>query len=193
MKIHHIILAAILIGFTVSVKAQRDTTKLKQEVEVVKAYQPSLSDARKINDIPKIKEDKPTKPEFEYSIYSEPIFSTFSVKPVQAAKIVGEPKTEIGKGLLKLGVGNYMTPYSELFYNALPGKKSNFGMHFKHHSSHGDIKLLNDDKVEAPFSDNYAEIFHKHFYRNSTLSLNGFFERKGFQYYGYRRFNDRCS
>lgn len=185
MKINYIILASIFIWVAVSAKAQQDSTKLKKEVEVVKAYQPSLSDARKINDIPKIKEDKPTKPEFEYSIYSEPIFSTFSVKPVQAAKIVGEPKTEIGKGLLKLGVGNYMTPYGELFYNALPGKKSNFGMHFKHHSSHGKIKLLNDDKVEAPFSDNYAEIFHKHFYRNSTLSLNGFFERKGFQYYGY--------
>lgn len=186
MRIKYISLLPVFILVAVNIaQAQQNDKKLKQEVEVTKAYQPSVSDAFKINDIPQIKEEKTEKPVFEYSIYSEPVFSTFSVKPVQAATIVGEPKTELGKGLLKLGVGNYMTPYGELFYNAIPGDKSNFGMHFKHMSSHGKIKLINDDEVDAPFSDNYAEIFGKRFFRNSTLGISGFFDRKGFQYYGY--------
>ncbi|HBL75220.1 MAG: hypothetical protein A2W90_06085 [Bacteroidetes bacterium GWF2_42_66] len=186
MKINYISLLPVFILSSVGiVNAQKDTTRLKQEVEVTKAYQPSISDAFKINDIPQIKEEKTDKPVFEYSISSEPVFSTFSVKPVQAATMVGEPKTELGKGLLKLGIGNYLTPYGELFYNAIPGNKSNFGMHFKHLSSHGKIKLVNDDKVDAPFSDNAAEIFGKRFYRNSTLTVTGFFDRKGLQYYGY--------
>ncbi len=186
MKIKYIkLLPIFILGFTVMVQAQQDTTRLKQEVEVTKAYQPSVSDAFKINDIPQIKEETTEKPVFEYSISSEPVFSTFSVKPVQAATMVGEPKTELGKGLLKLGMGNYLTPYGELFYNAIPGNKSNFGMHFKHLSSHGEIKLMNDDKVNAPFSNNSVEIFGKRFYRNSTLAVTGFFDRKGFQYYGY--------
>jgi hypothetical protein len=165
--------------------AQKDTTKLKQEVEVTKAYQPTINDALKINDIPKIKTEPSETPTFDYSIYSKPIFSTFDVKPVEAAKMVGEPTPEMGLGLLKLGLGNYLTPYGELFFNAKPGKKSNFGMHFRHLSSAGKVKLLNDDKVEAPESENTAEIFGKHFFRKSTLSGNLAYDRRAFDYYGY--------
>jgi hypothetical protein len=170
---------------TVSALAQKDTTRLRQEVEVTKAYQPTVNEAIKINDIPKIKTEPAETPTFDYSIYSKPVFSTFDPSPVAAAKMVGEQKPEMGIGLLKLGFGNYITPYGELFFNARPGKKSNFGMHFRHLSSFGKIKLLNEDKVEAPESDNTAEIFGKHFFRKSTLSGNLAFDRKAFTYYGY--------
>jgi hypothetical protein len=165
--------------------AQKDTVRLKQEVEVTKAYQPTINEAVKINDIPTIKAEPTETPTFDYSIYSKPVFSTFDVKPVAAAKMVGESKPEMGLGLLKLGFGNYLTPYGELFFNAQPDKKSNFGMHFRHLSSLGKIKLLNEDKVKAPESENTAEIFGKHFFRKSTLSGNLAFDRKAFTYYGY--------
>jgi len=165
--------------------AQKDTVRLKQEVEVTKAYQPTINEAVKINDIPKVKAEPTETPTFDYSIYSKPVFSTFDVKPVAAAKMVGESKSEMGLGLLKLGLGSYMTPYGELFFNAQPDKKSNFGMHFRHLSSLGKIKLLNEDMVKAPESENTAEIFGKHFFRKSTLSGNFAFDRKAFTYYGY--------
>lgn len=165
--------------------AQKDTVRLKQEVEVTKAYQPTINEAIKINDIPKVKAEPTETPTFDYSIYSKPVFSTFDVKPVAAAKMVGESKSELGLGLLKLGFGNYLTPYGELFFNAQPDKKSNFGMHFRHLSSWGKIKLLNDDLVKAPESENLAEIFGKRFFRKSTLSGNLAFDRKAFTYYGY--------
>ena len=91
----------------------------------------------------------------------------------------------MGLGLLKLGFGNYKTPYGELFFNAQPDKNSNFGIHLKHLSSSGKIKLLNDDKVEAPESVNEAEVFAKKFFRRSTLSGSLAFDRKTFNYYGY--------
>lgn len=165
--------------------AQRDTTKLRQEVEVTKAYQPTISEAEKINDIPKVKAEPTEPPTFEYSIYSKPVFSTFDPTPVAAAKMVGEPKSEMETGLLKLGLGNYMTPYGELFFNAQPDKNSNFGMHFRHLSSYGKIKLLNGDKVKAPQNENYATIFGEKFYRRSTLSGGLTFDHKAFNYYGY--------
>ena len=134
--------------------AQKDTTRLKQEVEVTKAYQPTINEALKINDIPKVKAEPTETPTFDYSIYSKPVFSTFDVKPVAAAKMVGESKSELGLGLLKLGFGSYMTPYGEFFFNARPDKKSNFGMHFRHLSSSGKITLLNGDRLKAPESEN---------------------------------------
>ncbi|MDP3913812.1 MAG: hypothetical protein Q8R96_08755 [Bacteroidota bacterium] len=165
--------------------AQQETTKIKQEVEVVKAYQPTISEVEKINDIPKIKTEQTEAPVFDYSIFSKPVFSTFDVTPVAAAKMVGEPKPEMEMGLLKLGFGNYMTPYGELFFNSQPDKNSNFGMHFKHLSSYGKIGLLNGDIVKAPQSENIAEIFGEKFWRKSTLSGSLAFDRKSFNYYGY--------
>ncbi len=182
---YHIASLFILLAAGQQANAQQDSTRLKQEVEVVKAYQPSISDAFKINDLPQIKDEKKDKPTFNYTINSQPVFSTFEVKPVQAAQMVGEPKAELGKGLLKAGVGNYLTPYGELFYNTKAGKNSVFGLHFRHLSSNGNVKLINDDKVDAPRSENVAELFTKHFFRRSTLSTKLFFDRQAHSYYGY--------
>jgi len=166
-------------------QAQQDSTRLQKEVEVVKAYQPSISDAFKINDIPRIREENTEKPVFQYRITPQPVFSTFLVEPVQAAEIVGEPQPELDHGLLKLGIGNYRTPYGEIFYNTLAGEKTTLGIHFKHLSSHGKIKLENDDKVKAPQSENTAEIFATHSFSKATLTTSLFFDRQAFRYYGY--------
>jgi len=183
-------LAASLLSFGLlmgagNAMAQKDSLKLKQEVEVVKAYQPSILDVQKINDIPQIKPEQTEAPTFDYSIFSKPVFSTFDPTPVAAAKMVGDPKEKLGLGLLKLGFGNYLTPYGELFFNAQPTQKSNFGMHFSHLSSSGKVKLLNEDLVKAPESENSAEIFGKRFFHKSTLSGSLAFDRKAFTYYGY--------
>jgi hypothetical protein len=179
------LLAAVLSLGAYNALAQKDTIKLRQEVEVTKAYQPTVTDAVKINDIPKIKAEQTEAPTFDYSIYSKPVFSTFDVPPVTAAKMVGETKPGMGMGLLKLGIGNYLTPYGEFFFNSKPDKSSNFGMHFKHLSSSGNIILLNEDKVKARESENTAEIFGKKFFRKSTLTGSLAYDRKAFNYYGY--------
>jgi len=184
-----LLVALLLVGGTTM--AQKDTVRLRQEVEVTKAYQPTILDAVKINDIPKIKPEQSELPTFDYSIYSKPVFSTFDVTPVTAAKMVGDQRPEMGNGLLKLGFGNYLSPYGEFFYNAQPDKKSNFGMHFKHLSSSGDISLLNGDFVKAPQSVNGAELFGKRFFKKSTLSGSLAYDRKAFNYYGYT--GDRLS
>lgn len=165
--------------------AQQDSTKLRKEVEVVKAYQPSIQEVQKINDIPQIKAEQTEAPTFDYSIFSKPVFTTFDPTPVAAAKMVGDPRPEMKNGLLKLGIGNYQTPYGELFFNAQPSKKSNFGLHFGHLSSSGKIKLLNDDKVKAPEAQTSGEIFGERFFRKSSLSGSVGFDRKALSYYGY--------
>ena len=180
----HLLLMLVIFG-SVNAMAQKDTVKLKQEVEVVKAYQPSISEVEKINDIPKIKAAQTEAPTFDYSIFSKPVFATFDVAPVAAAKMVGESGPELGMGLLRLGFGNYFAPYGELFFNAQPDKNSNFGMHFRHLSSFGKIDLLNYDKVKAPQAESVAEIFGEKFFRRSTLSGGLAFDRKSFNYYGY--------
>jgi hypothetical protein len=165
---------------------QEKKQELQKEVEVVKPYEPSVSEVFKINEIPQIRHQETEKPTFEYLIKPSPIFSTFHVEPVQAARMVDKPGPEPGQGLLKLGIGNYKTPYGEVFYNTGAGKTTTFGTHFRHLSSHGNIRLENGDRTKAPASDNHAELFMNHFFSDlTTLKAKLFFDRQGFCYYGY--------
>ncbi len=177
------LLALMLISIP-GVKAQQQDT-LRQEVEVVKSYTPVTIDAEKINDTPAIKDDTQKKPDFSYSIDSKPVFSALPVKNLQAATIVGKPEEKPGYGLVRGGIGNYNKPYAELFFNNTKNKNSIFGLHAMHLSSHSKLNLRNGERVSAPFSENEAEMFLKHMFRKSTLSVNLGVDHDGFRYYGY--------
>ncbi len=177
--------AVVLFSTTALISsAQRDTT-LNREVEVVKSFKPTIQDAHKINDMPKIEETEHQKPTFNYSIKSDPIINTFAVNPLKAASIASAPKEETGYGLIRAGAGNYNRPYGEFFFNHLVSKKSIFGIHAKHLSSNGTLKLEGGDRVDAPFSNNEAEVYFNQFFRESVLSFNVDYNRDAFNYYGY--------
>jgi hypothetical protein len=163
--------------------AQKDS--IQREVEVVKAYTPTIMDAEKINEMPVIKDEVFRKPDFNYSIDSNPVFSALSVKDLQAATILGKPAEKPGFGMVRAGIGNYNKPYGELFFNNPKGKNSVFGLHGKHLSSHSKLNLANGDRVKAPFSEDQAEMFMKYMIGKSTLSINLGIDHHSFRYYGY--------
>jgi hypothetical protein len=163
--------------------AQKDT--IQREVQVIKAYIPTVPDAEKINDMPVIKDEVHKKPDFSYSIDDKPVFSTLSVKDLQAATIVGKPAEKPGYGLIRAGAGNYNRPYGEIFFNNPKGKNFIFGLHGRHLSSFGKLNLKGGDRVKAPFSENEAEMFLKYMVGKSTLSVNLGIDHDGFRYYGY--------
>jgi len=178
------ILLLIFIVSAITATAQRDTS-LTREVEVTKAFRPTISDVHKINEMPIIDETEHQQPKFDYSIYSQPILNTFSVTPLKAATISKTEKKQTGYGLIRAGVGNYNKPYGEFFFNNVNSKKSIFGIHAKHISSHGKLTLEGGDKVDAPYSKNEAEVYYKHSLRSSILSVDVDFKHDGFNYYGY--------
>lgn len=177
------ILLFIFITSTTAVFAQRDT--LTQEVEVTKAYKPTINDANKLNSMPKIEETEFKKPTFNYSITSQPVFSTFSVNPLKAATIETALPKEKSYGLVRAGLGNYYKPYGEVFFNNVNSKNSVIGIRAMHLSSYGDVKLEGGNKVDAPFMKNEIEMYVKHIYQNSVLAVNFDFKNNGFNYYGY--------
>lgn len=164
--------------------AQQDTT-LTREVEVTKAFKPTISDANKINEMPKIDEPGHQIPKFKYNIQRQPILNAVSVNPLKAATIKNEKQEGSGYGLIRAGVGNYNKPYGEFFFNVLNSKRSLFGIHAKHLSSHGKVTLEGGDKVDAPYSKNDAELYYKQSFSKSVLSVDVDFNHQGFNYYGY--------
>ena len=169
----------------VTALAQKDSTKLNQSVEVMKAYRPSISNANKVNLMPVIDDTTRFTPEFKYSIESHPIKSGFTATPISAADVNGLQSKDLGLGYLKLGAGTYSTLYGELFFNLPKSKISTFGLHLRHLSSDGTIRLREDDRVDAPYSQNNASVFGSVNLGSAILSANLSYDRDAMRYYGY--------
>lgn len=184
MRLSFIILAC-LITIGKQAMGQRDSTKLNQDVEVVKPYRPSISNANKLNQLPVIDDTTHFTPEFKYSIESRPINSGFKAVPIGAAEIKGQADKNTGIGYLKLGIGNYNTTYGDFFLNNAKSKYWTFGLHLNHLASDGNVKLAKGDRVDAPYSQNKAEIFGSRLIGGSTLSSDLSYNRDMVTFYGY--------
>lgn len=169
----------------VSAMAQKDSTKLNQSVEVMKAYRPSISNANKVNLMPVIDDTTRFTPEFKYSIESHPIKSGFTATPISAADVNGLQSKDLGLGYLKLGAGTYSTLYGELFFNLPKSKIATFGLHLRHLSSDGKTKLREGDMVESPYSQNNAAVFGSVNLGSAILSASLSYDRDAMRYYGY--------
>jgi hypothetical protein len=55
----------------------------------------------------------------------------------------------------------------------------------RHKSSHGDLRLENDDKVNSGYVENNINLYGKRFFPGVTLSGNLNFDQHAFNYYGY--------
>lgn len=176
----------LIAGFSVEYAvAQKDTTKLNQSVEVMKAYSPSMSNANKINQLPVIDDTTRFTPEFKYSIDSHPIKSGFTASPIGAADVNGLRSKDLGLGYLKLGVGMYNTLYGEFFLNVPKSKIGTFGVHLRHLSSEGQVKLREGDLVDAPYSQNNGGLFGSVILGSTILSGELSYDRDAMRYYGY--------
>jgi len=150
-------------------------------VTVVKSFQPTIADAYKINDMPVVKDSVPPAPQLTYFINSKRVFTPFTVETLKSAKMVGEPLTKLYPALIKIGFGNYYTPYAEIFYNNLRSKDISYGVHLKHFSSKADMEGYGFGGL----SDNQIGLYGKKFLRKHTLTGNLDYNRNVIHYYGY--------
>ena len=181
-------LSAFLLILAIStdiVMAQKDTTVLNQSVEVMKAYHPSISNAKKVSLMPVIEDTTRYSPEFIYSIDSKPISSGFAASPIKSVDMNKESYKDLGLGYLKLGAGTAVTAYGEFFLNLPQSKNATFGLHLRHLSSDGTVKLAAGDKVDAPYSQNNATIFSSLNIGSTVLTTDLSYDRDAVNYYGY--------
>ncbi|MFZ4401675.1 MAG: hypothetical protein ACOYO1_16710 [Bacteroidales bacterium] len=154
----------------------------KNEVTVVAAYEPTISDAFKINFSPNIKDSVFEQPKFSYGIQSTKIATSFQIEPIKPAVIVGDPIVKLYKNLIKAGFGTYVTPYFELFANSVRSKTYAIGLHAKHLSSSGSIT----DYSNSNFSNNEIEVYGRNYFKKATIDGELFFHRDAVHYYGYK-------
>ncbi|HDP54735.1 MAG TPA: hypothetical protein ENN24_03505, partial [Bacteroidetes bacterium] len=87
-KIAGIIIASIGLAtlYVNSSFAQDD--KLTKEVQVVRPYEPTISDAFKINELPKVDDTISVSPSFSYNLTMRPVAINFDVNPIPPARMV---------------------------------------------------------------------------------------------------------
>jgi hypothetical protein len=170
--------------FATNVNAQIDST-LNKEVEVIKSYQPSISEAYKIGSNPKITDTINYSPTFEYHIFSRDIPIEKNINHLPVVQLGNTPRTTSNTGYAKGGIGNALTPYGELIINTSPSKNSDFGIFLYHFSSNPKSTLNNDLKVKSPYSNTMAKVFVKNYFRKSLLDWDISYQRNRNTYYGF--------
>lgn len=159
--------------------------QIQKEVVVVRPYQPTIVDASKITSLPDITDTAAITPDFDYTIYPMPMVVDYEVEPITAARLEEDPPSRLYNSQIKLGYGNYTTPYAELSINSLRNRDFSGGVYLKHHSSHGNITLDNDIEGLSGFSDNEVLLHGKRMFRESNLWGRAGITSNRFNYYGY--------
>jgi hypothetical protein len=159
------------------------------------SFRPTIADANKISENPVINDTTKKIAVGPYSIDSKRINTPFAVDPIVPAQISGEPLTKLYNGLVKIGLGNYNTPYGEVWYNHLRSKEIAYGIRLKHlssspkYSNYENTGLFSRPSFKnygyAGYSDNEVSLYGKKFLKEHTLSGNFDYARDVFHYYGY--------
>ena len=166
--------------------------ELNKEVYVVRPYEPTLSDAVKINFMPEINNAEFATPHFEYSISPKRLEGGFEPDIIKPAKTVATSLPKIYNSWLKIGLGNYSTSLAEVSISNVRSKEYAYGAYLYHKSSIGDIRLENNEKVPSDYAVNKIDLYARKFYPKMKLTGDLRLDHNGFNYYGYNTelFND---
>lgn len=153
-----------------------------ETVEVVKPYTPSVSDAPKIRETPKITDSVSLeKRPVQYSIFSVPVASTFTPAKGRATTVERQRPPKLYDNYITLGFGTYTSALAEFYSNIEVNRTDNFGIFLNHNSAQGGIDgvELDDHYYDSELNLNYSS-------RNRDLIWNLDFgaEHQQFNWYG---------
>lgn len=171
--------AHLLTGQTLT--RTEDTLKPK-DIVIVKEYEPTISDADKINKSPRVVDTLEVSQEpLDYSVIPKQIHTSFEVSPIKPAVMKGEPLDKLYKAYVKGGYGLYNTTLGELYINNLRSRTKNYGFKANHLSSTGNIK----DVGHSGYINTNADLFGKQIYYNKILSGGVGYDIDRFHKYGF--------
>jgi hypothetical protein len=122
--------------------AQKDTTKKTTTIDITSSYKPVLRNAVKINFAAAHLNADTGKPKMNYTVPAQNLF--YSYQPISLKPLALQQDTNLYLGqrnYLKVGFGNFATPYVSAGFSFGDGKKSLLNLYADYISSKGkDIK-----------------------------------------------------
>ena len=183
MKVKYTVLIIFIlnIAFNYAQEHTKDTID-NQVVNVVKPYTPTISDAFKIKDIPRLNDSSViNKKSIKYNIFSIPVASTFTPAKGKAASVDKTKAIKLYDNYASLSFGTYTTLLGEVYLNHSLSNSETVGGYFSHHSSQGGINdiLLDDDFSKTNLNAYYAQKL-----RDLSWKISGGFDIQSYNWYG---------
>jgi len=192
MKINHIIknavmktikyFAAILLFTMLYGTLQAQVKPYDERVTVIAPYQPTISDANKLNSQPMYTDTTFVKPRMTYQTLTRKYKTQYTAEPIKAARVGDVNLSKLYKFLVKAGFGNYTSPYGEFFVNNTYSRSYAVGGHLKHHSYLGKIK----NWAYPGNSENLVDFYGKKFFKKTEVGGGLGYKRNVWHYYGFK-------
>ena len=156
-------------------------------VKVVRPYEPVISDAFKLSELPKINDTIKVRPNFSYEITPIKYETKYSPIHIKPAKLINEPLSKLYYGYAKLGFGFlYLSPLAEISVGSKRSNNWQWKSIVHYQGSNGKVKHKNGEKVYAGLNEFSVGGKAKKFFDNSTeLSIHTIFSGNSSYYYGY--------
>ncbi|MDL2227722.1 hypothetical protein LJC25_00695 [Bacteroidales bacterium OttesenSCG-928-K03] len=178
-KIYFVTLIVSVISIT-NIYAQ--TPQYDEQINVVAPYEPSVSDANKINVNPEYVDIKLEKETINYNMSSPSTnltkHKTFGLDPLDPTRESELAKKHIFYG--KFGFGSNVEPLADIYVNSSDNKKVGGGFHIKHNSAWRQMKNVFNNS----YSNTDFDLYGKVKFNNQELQLKGFYAHNMFNYYG---------
>lgn len=183
-RIIKVIVGLSLILSITSLAFGQDET-LAKKVQVVRPYEPSISDAFKLNLLPQVEDTTRVSPTFSYNLTLRPVTIDFPISFISPARMIAEPLSRTRFGYAKVGFGNYSSPLAEIYLSSDRSQKYVYGGSVRYNGSFGDIKLDNDKRVDAGFQQFGVSAFGKRIFKKSVLDGGVNFSNYTYGFYGH--------
>ncbi|MCP9610500.1 hypothetical protein [Coprobacter tertius] len=184
----------ILVFMTVTCGIQAQTNDaLTREMTIEKDFTPIVRDASKINVLPEVEAPKVNKTTIQYVDWLVPVTIVPQLQTLPAAEFGTSFPYKVKNGYADLSMGNYLNASASAGYRFLDTEKDRLNIWFRHFSTHGKVKYLEKELVEAyglnkkaspKRSDNLLNVSYQHRFDRLVWSLGGNYRYNLFNYYG---------
>ncbi|MBO4581199.1 MAG: hypothetical protein J5701_02800 [Bacteroidales bacterium] len=173
-----IVLAALLLLVNIRLFAQS-----QYDVVVNSNFSPSISDAQeKINAKAEIKDTVKNVRAVAYNVETPVYDYSLPPQPINAPKVGKDMIARLYRNYLKVGFGNYITPYLDFEANSLRSTQYTLSAKVFHHSSWGKIKTY----APAHFSDTRVNLYGQKYFNNYTLAASAGYNHLLAECYGFQ-------
>lgn len=167
-------------GYSVFAQNQEENALPTQQINVVKPYQPTLSDAFKINGVPAGDTSVYEAPDLNYKLKQSSMEPAIKLDPVKPFKVKDEAIAKLYRLYAKAGFGNYTTPLADLYFNSLRSSSYQTGLHLGYLASNGTIA----DAKKVQTSNINGQAYYNKYWTGEELDLSASFAQKKYSLYG---------
>lgn len=153
-----------------------------EKVTVIAPYQPTISDANKLNSQPVYTDTTFSIPQLNYQMLTRKYKTQFTAEPIKPARVGDPTLSKLYKFLIKAGFGTSLMPYGEFFVNNTYSRSYAVGGHLKHLSAFGKIK----EYAYPGNSENVADFYGKKFFKKNEIGGGIGYKRNAYHYYGFK-------